>query len=339
MTKAMKRTFAAALVIVLCISGCDAFSKRQFSVTYLDLFDTVTTITAAVSSQQDFQTQAQQIYKQLQQYHRLFDIYQEYPGINNLKTVNDNAGIAPVEVDEKIISFLKDCRDYYDLTQGAMHVAMGSVLQLWHQCRQSALEDPKLAALPQMAALQEALQHIDMNDLVLDEEKSTVYLADKAMALDVGAVAKGWAARQVAEDLPEGFLLSIGGSIYATGPKGENTPWIIGIEDPDGGAYLHKLSLTEGGVATSGDYQRYFTVDGVNYHHIIDPQTAVPTALWRSVSVVCPDPGLADVLSTALFVLPLEEGKELAAKAQAEAMWLDHTGQRYYTEGFENYIA
>ncbi len=335
----MKRIFAAILVLVLCLSGCGAFSKRQFSVTYLDLFDTVTTITAAASSEQAFQTQAQQIYQQLQQYHRLFDIYQEYPGLNNLKTVNDNAGIAPVEVDETIISFLKDCRDYYDLTQGTMNVAMGSVLQLWHQCRKEALEDPKRAALPETAALQEALQHMDMNDLVLDEENATVYLADKAMSLDVGAVAKGWAASQMAKSLPEGFLLSIGGSVYATGPKGEKTPWVIGIEDPDGGAYLHKLYLTEGGVATSGDYQRYFTVDEVNYHHIINPQTAMPTTLWRSVSVVCPDPGLADVLSTALFVLPLQQGKQLAAKVQAEAMWLDYSGQQFYTDGFDSMIS
>ena len=330
----MKRVLGGIMVLAVCLSGCDFASKGQFSVTYLDLFDTVTTITATASSEQDFQTQAQQIYGQLKQYHQLFDIYQEYPGINNLKTVNDNAGIAPVEVDEKILSLLEDCQGYYDLTQGAMNVAMGSVLRLWHQSRQAALEDPYLAVLPETAALEEARQHMDMNGLVLDKEKSTVYLADKAMSLDVGAVAKGWAARQVAKTLPEGYLLSIGGSVYATGPKGENTPWVIGIEDPDGGAYLHKLSLFSGSVATSGDYQRYFTVDGVNYHHIIDPQTAMPTTRWRSVTVVCSDPGLADVLSTALFILPFEEGKDLANKTHAEAMWLDHTGQRYYTDGF-----
>ena len=334
MSKVGIRIFAAILVLALCLSGCDFLAKKQFSVTYLDLFDTVTTITGAASNEQDFQAQVQQIYQQLKRYHQLFDIYQEYPGINNLKIVNDNAGVAPVVVDEQIIAFLTDCKAYYELTQGAMHVAMGSVLRLWHQCRQEALVEGKQPALPETAALQEALQHMDISDLVLDEKNATVYLADKDMSLDVGAVAKGWAARQVAKTLPEGFLISIGGSVYATGPKNKNTPWVIGIEDPDGGAYLHTLSLSAGGVATSGDYQRYYTVDGVNYHHIIDPQTAMPTTKWRSVTVVCQDPALADVLSTALFVLPLEQGKDLAAKAQAEVMWLDHTGQQYYTDHF-----
>ena len=334
MIKSMKRILAFSLALALCLSGCSVFPKRQYSVTYLDLFDTVTTITGTANSQEVFQEQAQSIYRQLKQYHQLFDIYQEYPGFNNLKTVNDNAGIAPVAVDEEIVALLKDCRDYYELTQGRMNVAMGSVLRLWHESRRAALEDPKHGTLPEKAALQEALQHMDMNDLVLDAENSTVYLADKAMSLDVGAVAKGWAAQQVAKTLPRGLLISIGGSVFATGPKDEKgTPWVVGVENPDGGAYLHKLPLHDGGVATSGDYQRFFVVDGVNYHHIIDPDTGMPSVYWRSVSVVCRDSALADVLSTALFVLPLEQGKDLAAKAQAEVMWLDHTGKQYYTDG------
>ncbi len=336
----MKRILAILLAMVLCLSGCAIFPKQQYSVTYLDLFDTVTTITGAADSQQAFQEQAQQIYTQLQYYHQLFDIYNAYPGLNNLKTVNDNAGVAPVRVDGEIIALLQDCKSYYELTQGQMHVAMGSVLQLWHQSRQAALADPEHGALPKEDALKEAMQHMDMQSLVLDEANSTVYLADSQMSLDVGAVAKGWAAQQVAQSLPEGLLISIGGSVYATGAKDQkDTPWVIGIEDPDGGEYLHKLSLREGSVATSGDYQRYFTVDGVNYHHIIDPDTGMPSTYWRSVSVVCQDSALADVLSTALFVLPLQQGKELARQAQAEVMWLDHQGQRNYTDGFESLIS
>ena len=336
----MKRILAFLLILALCLSGCGGFFETKQSVTYFDLFDTVTTITGMASSQQAFQEQAQKIYEQLKAYHQLFDIYQEYPDINNLKTVNDNAGIQPVQVDPKIIMLLEDCQSYYQLTQGKMNIAMGSVLRLWHESRQSALEDPKQGTLPEEAALKAAQQHMDMDAMVLDAANSTVYLSDSQMSLDVGAVAKGWAAQQIAKSLPKGLLISIGGSVFATGAKDEKgTPWIIGIENPDGGEYLHKLSLQEGGVATSGDYQRFFTVDGVNYHHIIDPDTGMPAKLWRSVSVVCQDSALADVLSTALFVLPLQEGKALARQAQAEVMWLDHEGKHHYTDGFESFIS
>ena len=91
-------------------------------------------------------------------------------------------------------------------------------------------------------------------------------------------------------------------------------------------------------MVTSGDYQRYFEVDGVRYHHIIDPETLYPAARFRSVTVICADSGLADALSTALFVLPLAEGQALAQKAGAEAMWLDIAGNAFYTPGFENFI-
>ena len=94
-------------------------------------------------------------------YHQLFDIYNDYEGIANLKTVNDNAGIAPVEVDPEIIALLTDCKDYYDLSGGVVNVAMGSVLQLWHVARNDGINDPANAYLPQQDKLTEAAQHMD----------------------------------------------------------------------------------------------------------------------------------------------------------------------------------
>ena len=91
-------------------------------------------------------------------------------------------------------------------------------------------------------------------------------------------------------------------------------------------------------MVTSGDYQRYFVVDGKTYHHIIHPDTLMPSGYWRSVTVVCADSGLADALSTALFLLPYEEGLALAQKCGAEAMWLDKEGNRQYSPGFQKLI-
>jgi thiamine biosynthesis lipoprotein len=156
----------------------------------------------------------------------------------------------------------------------------------------------------------------------------------------VGAIAKGWAVQKVAENAPKGLLISVGGNVCATGAKDDTgTPWVVGIQDPDGGdKYLHTIYITQGCVVTSGDYQRTFPVDGKFYHHIIDPDTLFPSEYFRSVTVICDDSGLADALSTALFVMPLEEGLALAEKCGVEAMWLHRDGTRSYTPGFQELI-
>ena len=338
----MKRILSALFICCLLLSGCSAGEKAEktvYDATFLTLFDTLTTIRGYADSQEAFTEISQPIYEELLRYHQLFDIYKEYEGLNNLKTINDNAGIAPVEVDSAIIDLLTDCREYYELTGGKVNVAMGSVLNLWHEARSAGIDDPAHAALPEMAALEEAAAHTDFDAVIIDEANSTVYLSDPAMRLDVGAVAKGWAAQRAAEKAPSGLLLSVGGNVCATGPKDENgTPWIVGVNDPDGGDYLHTIYVTSGSVVTSGDYQRYYVVDGEVYHHIIDPQTLMPSTYWRSVTIVCADSGLADALSTALFLLPLEEGRTLLESCGAEAMWADAEGNQYYTPGFEAII-
>ena len=310
------------LLLVLCmvLTGCASVPKH-YNATYLNLFDTVTTIICHEKGE------AEEIYEQLYRYHQLFDIYNDYEGINNLKTINDQAGVAPVVVDSAIIELLQDCKTYYQLTGGKVNAAMGSVLRLWHDAREKT-------ELPDKDALAKAMQHMDFDHVVMDADASTVYITDPQMSLDVGAIAKGWAVQRVAENAPEGLLISVGGNVCATGAKDEKgTPWVVGVQNPDGGEYLRKISITGGSVVTSGDYQRTFTVDGKAYHHIIDPETGMPSTYWRSVTVVCADSGLADALSTALFVMPLEEGKALAEQCGAKVLWLDAEGEQYTTDG------
>ena len=330
----MKRVSLIMLVLCLLLGGCTQIREnKQYNITYLDLFDTVTTIVCSGDSEEQFRQDAQTIYQQLQVYHRLFDIYNDYEGINNLKIVNDHAGIAPVVVESAIIELLLDCKEYYELTDGKVNAAMVSILRLWHEARTQGIEDPKNAKLPDKEALILAAEHISFDSIVIDEKASTVYISDPATSLDVGAIAKGWACQKVAETAPAGMLISVGGNVCATGPKDtDGTPWVVGIQNPDGGDYLRKISITGGAVVTSGDYQRTYTVDGKQYHHIIDPETGIPSTYWRSVTVICNDSALADALSTALFVMPLEEGKALAKECGAKVLWLDAEGKQYTTE-------
>ena len=337
----MKR-FLSLILAILLLSGCSLTQSqpKQYNATFLELFDTVTAMTGLSDSQETFTTNAQAVRDALEVYHQLFDIYNDYDGINNLKTINDNAGIAPVKVDRKIIDLLLDCKAYYDLTGGLVDVTMGAVLQLWHEARSDGLDDPAHAYLPDQAALEEAATHRGWEYIVIDEDASTVYISDPDVSLDVGAIAKGWAAQQVSTIVPQGMMLSVGGNVCAPGPKDEQgTRWVVGVQDPDGGnEYLHTIYLSSGSVVTSGDYQRCYMVDGKIYHHIIDPATLYPSTHWRSVTIVCDDSGLADALSTAMFLLPLEDGKALLERCGDNAMWVDLDGECYYTPGFEEII-
>ena len=334
-----RRLFLLCLVMCL-LGGCSAESAPQqtsYTATFLDLFDTVTTVVGYAPSKQEFEAQAQQIHDQLAHYHGLFDIYHPYEE-NNLYTVNELSGNAPVTVSPVILELLADCKDYYDLTGGRVNVAMGAVLQLWHEARTAGIQNPAQAKLPDADALSQAVQHTDMENLVLDMDAGTVFFRDPQMRLDVGAIAKGWAAQKVAQAAPAGMLISVGGNVCATGPKPGDTPWVIGIQNPEGGEYLHTVYVKTGAVVTSGDYQRTYWVGDQSYHHIIDPDTQMPARYWRSVTVVCEDSALADALSTALFLLPLQQGRVLVQAAGAQAYWLDTQGQEFTTPGFDAII-
>ena len=331
----MKRMLALLLAVFL-LTGCSAFpNQQQYNATYLDVFDTVTTIVGRAENQGTFSAVAKEIHDGLLEYHQLFDIYHDYDGLVNLKTVNEQAGIAPIAVDGRIIQLLLECKRIAQLTDGKVNAAMGSVLKLWHEARTDSLNNPQNAHLPDQTALEEAAKHTDFNCVVIDETNSTIFFTDPLVQLDVGAIAKGWALELVAKVAPAGLLISAGGNVRATGAKDETgTAWKVGIQNPDGDGYLRTVSITGGCLATSGDYQRTYTVDGKAYHHIIDPDTLYPSQLWRSVTVFCADAGMADALTTALFLLPQDEGQSLLDQCDAQALWVDTSGQCYYSSDF-----
>ncbi len=343
----MKRRLMALMLALCLLSGCAAGAAapehsglKRYEASFLTLFDTVTTVVGYAESEEAFRETAQQFHDRLLEYHQLFDIYHDYDGVVNLKTVNDRAGGGPVEVDGRIIELLLFCRELSQLTGGRVDVSMGSVLSLWHEARQAGIDDPLGAALPDEGELAQAAKHTGLHLLDIDPDASTVRLTDPLARLDVGAVAKGYAVEQVCRETPAGLLVSVGGNVRATGPKPSGECWVVGVQAPDKGRedYLHTLYISDLSVVSSGDYQRYYTVDGVRYHHIIDPDTLFPAQQWRAVTILCPDSGLADGLSTALFLLPYEEGADMARRCGAQAMWVAHDGTMLYTDGFQQLV-
>ena len=169
----MKRTLALLLVLSILLCGCayaQPQSQTQYTATFLTLFDTVTTIIGREESEEAFQKKAEQIHETLVTYHQLFDIYNDYEGIVNLKTVNELAGKEPVVVDRKILDLLLLCKEEAELTEGAVNIAFGGMLDIWHEARAEAIENPETAKLPDRNALENAMEHTDISQLLIDEE-------------------------------------------------------------------------------------------------------------------------------------------------------------------------
>lgn len=337
----MKKWLLIALVLCLAaapLSGCGKPANR-YTYDFFDTFDTWVQITAIAQSEDAFRAFAADFHAKMRGLHALFDIYNEYDGLANAKTVNDSAGERPVQVDPLLIELVLRCKRFYEPGGESVNIALGPVLALWHDARAAALEDPASAAAPAQEALEALLPLCDIGDVLIDEEKGTIFLSKEGMRLDLGAAAKGFAVEAAIREADAAgigpYLISAGGNVAAVG--GPEGGWKIGVLDPayaqGEGDFLAILRLSGLCAVTSGDYQRYFEAEGERYGHIVDPGTLQPARRFSAVTVVGPSSCDADLLSTALFVLPLEEGRALALSMGYEAIWVTKEGALEMTQG------
>ncbi len=343
----MKRLICWLLAALLWAAAPSARAEQKYSAVFFDLFDTVTTLTGYAESQQAFDQIASEAEAELTRLHRIFDPYHRYEGVPNVCLLNQTAAQAPVQVGEELFSVLLLMREWQPRLGSSVNIAMGSVLSLWHDARTQADADAGSAAIPDENALREAALHTELADVTLDADARTVYYKDSLLKLDLGAVAKGYAAQRMADWLAArmpSYLLSIGGNVCAGDPPMDGRAgWTVSIQDPahaeDADAWQYSLALLcvhNVSVVTSGDYQRYYWVDGVRMHHIISPQTLMPAAENRSVTIICGDSAVADILSTALFILPYEQGRALADGLDGvEAVWQTASGDVLTTDGVD----
>ncbi len=346
MHKIVKIIFVFALI--LNITACQIQEKNRYEAQFLGLFDTVTQIVSYMDRKEEFSEQVNQIHDDLEQYHKLYDIYTDYSGFVNIKVINDNAGKQPVMVDRRIIDLLLFAKEAYRKTNGKVNVALGSVLSIWHDYRERGTEDPENAKLPPMDLLKEAAQHSDINKVIINESASTVFLEDPDMSLDVGAIAKGFAVEQVSKGaIRRGFtsgLISVGGNVKVIGTKNSSKePWNVGIQNPassGGKSNLRVVNISDQSLVTSGNYSRYYTVNGKEYHHIINPDTLYPAEYFTAITIVCKDSGEADALSTAVYNMPLQDGLGLIESLpNTEAFWVLSNGEQKFSTGFQKLLA
>lgn len=335
------------IILILSLSfffsGCTSSSSslQKFSMNFTDtVFNTFISFTGYTKDEATFESFASMIKEEFSYYNQLFDKYNTYEGINNIKTINDQAGIAPVKVDKDIIELLLLSKQFSELTQGKFDITMGPVLEIWHQYREEGMkanEENRDTQLPSLESLEAAKQLAGWENVEINEAESSVYLTKVGASLDVGSVAKGFATEKIARKLEaEGFssgIINAGGNVRLVGQKPDQTPWKVGVQVPNLTAYssdsLMTISLpSAASFVTSGDYQRFYYHEGKLIHHIIDPATLMPANYYRAVTVIEKDNQfLADILSTALFTLPYEDGKQLIASLknqghQIEAIWV-----------------
>lgn len=317
----MKKRITALFICIFLTAGlfsCDNEIIQPRSRVFYDVFDTVGTFYDYTGgTEEEFSALADSVLEELTEYHRLYDIYNEYEGINNLATVNRLAGQGEVEVDRKIIDLLLFSKDIYEMTDGHTNVAMGAVLKIWHTYREEGI------SLPPENELISASSHTDISRLKINEDRLTVELLDPEMSLDVGAVAKGFAVEQISKRLKEsghsGYVLDVGGNLSAIGAKKNNEGWKTGIRNPDVFAenpYVYYLTIKNESIVTSGSYERFYTVNGERYHHIINKDTLMPENYYLSVSVKSPSSALSDSLSTAIFNMKPEDAESFIKKSE-----------------------
>lgn len=352
-----------SLSMMMIMTGCS--KKYELMSHYITgPFDTITTYMSYVSSEDEFNEQCDYIEEQLNYYDQLFDKYNTYNGMNNLKTINDNAGKKAIEVDQPLIDLLNLSIERNQKISSKVNIAFGSVINIWHDYREEAESHDGVGTVPSDEELEKANQHTSIDSIEIDEKKKTVYINDALASIDVGATAKGYAIELIKDGLIEmgvdNFLLSGGGNVASHGQRkiqkeGEfylddcADKFCVGIESPQDGNYAasaddpdsenEAVLVVQGeSIVTSGDYQRFYQdVNGVRYHHLIDPETLYPAVHFRSVSIITEDSGLADFLSSAVFLMEYEEGLKLVNSLDGvEAIWLLEDGKIKMSDGLKD---
>lgn len=252
---------------------------------------------------------------------------------SEISALNSAAGVSEVALSDDTLDMLEKSVQYSVYTNGFFDITVGSLVNLW---------DISKAQIPSNESITTAIHKTGFNLLEINKENKTAMLSCTGAAVDLGAVAKGYATAELLNILKKNgissALINLGGNTYALGNRSDGTPWKIGIQDPgDTSRTIGDLSVYDTSVITSGNYQRYFEKDGVRYHHIINPYTGNPSnSGLLSVTVINRDPFIADILSTACFVIGYKESLPLLRESDSKAIFVTEDNTVYYSADLQN---
>lgn len=258
-------------------------------------------------------------------YHNLTDRYNSYDkGLYNLNHGNN-------DIDSRLYEMIKYADTWYSKSNGLLNIGIGNVVDIWKKYREAGTGVPSFKELKSV--------NINHNDLVIGDKIEL----KNGIQIDLGAISKGYTTEVVGKYLKDSglnmFIINAGGNVLVGDYyKKTDTVYKVGIEDPTNNGKLYKIvKVSNAAVVTSGGYQRNYTYNGVTYNHIINPKTLYPANNVLSVSVISASSSDADALSTTLFLMSVEEGKEFIKNYDAEAIWYLNDGSIVTSEGFNKY--
>ena len=221
-------------------------------------------------------------------------------------TINTNAGIQPIKVDEELYTLIGRCVEISKLTDGAFDISYASMDRIWKY-------DGSMTEMPSEEKIKASVAKVGYQNMLLNPENFTVFLKLKGMKIGFGAIGKGYAADKARKLLEQkgvsGGIINASGDLNAWGKQYNGNDWMVAITNPlNKDKVFSWLPVQNSAVVTSGNYEKYVAFNGIRYSHIIDPRTGYPSHGVNSVSVFTKSAELADALSTSVFVMGVETG-------------------------------
>lgn len=256
---------------------------------------------------------------------------------SEISRINQNSGSAEITVSPDTYHVINTALHYSRISEGRFDITIGPLVDLWD----ITAKNPRV---PNRSAIGETKQLVNYNHLRLDKNKKTVFLNKTGMSIDVGGIAKGWAADQSIEILKKHgikhALLNFGGNLITLGTKPDGSNWVIGVQDPGSvrGNYIGYFMVANQASVTSGKYERFFEENGTRYHHLLDPATGYPIENnLASVTIVHNKSIIADALSTTIFMLGLEKGMALVESLEnTETVIITENKEIYLSQGLKD---
>jgi len=261
---------------------------------------------------------------------RIEELFSTFKDTSQTSLINQYAGVRPVRVDEEVIGLIQRAVKISDITQGAFDITYGSIdKSLWNF-------DVNMTSLPDFESALQSVSLINYQNVIIDKVNSTVMLKHEGMRIGFGGIGKGYAAdraKQLLQNLGiKAGIVNAAGDLTTWGMQSHDRPWTIGIADPNQSELpFSSLNISNMAIATSGNYEKFATIDGRKYSHTIDPKTGLPVSGIKSVTIISPSAELADALATPVVVMGVNVGLDLINQLQHVACIIIDDEDRLYT--------
>ena len=335
--------FALCSLLYALTFSCSPSQEKLYKETRTSMY-TVVEITVSSDSAEKAKSVIDKAFNELDRLAKLLNFYSDD---SEVSMINRHAGDKPVKVSSETLEIIEKALYVSENTEGAFDITVGPVVRLW---------DFKNKVIPDEKTIKEKLKIVGYKNIIVDRQKSTVFLKKRGMQMDLGGIIKGYAADKAVEVLKKdgikSGIVAVAGDIKAFGKKPDGGLWNVGIQNPrpnppipplakggnGGDEIIAAIGLSDAGISTSGDYQRFFIKGGKRYHHLLNPKTGYPVYDCQSATVITRDAVFTDAFSTGIFILGHQRGMDVLKRLGFDGVIVDKDGKIHATEGIKNRI-